>query len=780
MPQHDSHQWTDSFPWSLSYRWGHSALTADFDLSADTPRLLGVRRPGDPEPGPEETKTDPSLPLVDLVLLGQGTGWSRPRFTGTAIGARLKYRAHHSTCGTTPDNTTADTTGSSADSDDHVRWHRLTFELHDPATGLTAFVEYASPDGIAALRSRVRLRNDGSESVTVRSLGSLLLGGLPSPDDLSVFRARNDWLAECRWYTEPLRDSVPDVNPEAHGGTGHAAARLAGRGSWPTDGHLAMGALQHRRDDRGWLWQIESASSWVWEAGESAGRTYLALGGPTHDEHQWRQVLPPGAEFTTEWAALALGDRFEGALAALTAYRRVVRRPHPDHIRLPVIFNDYMNTLMGDPTTEKLLPLIDAAAEVGAEYFCVDAGWYDDGEGGEREGGEEARGEGGGGEGERGDGWEGGDSPGGWWDSVGAWLPSVRRFPGDGGIRVVLDRIRERGMVPGLWLEPEVVGVRSPLAAELPVEAFLRHEDGTRVTEQGRHQLDLTHPAARAHLDGTVDRLVGEWGVGYLKLDYNITTSAPAHLAHSRAWLSWLSSTLDRHPGLVIENCASGGMRMDGASLAVAQLQSTSDQQDPLRCPPIAASAPTAVPPEQGAVWAYPQPSCTDEEIAFTLGSALLGRVHLSGHLNRMTQRQLTLVRDALDTYKSIRGDLRTALPCWPLGLPGWSDDWIALGLRQPVAGAGPVYVTVWRRGGDAERSFTPTGCGPGDVRVEVLHPRATAAAARWDGSQLRVSLPDAPSVVLLRLTPARPSPGHRHSTAQSPVPALDQLPPGP
>ncbi|WP_328507260.1 glycoside hydrolase family 36 protein [Streptomyces sp. NBC_00391] len=780
MPQHDRHQWTDSFPWSLAYRWGHSALTADFDLSGDSPRLLRVRHPGEPEPGPEETKTDPSLPLVDLVLLGDGTGWARPRFTGTAIGGRLRYRAHHSTYGATLGSGSGSGSdsgsGSGSGSADGEGWHRLTFELHDPASGLTAFVEYASPDGIPVLRSRVRLRNDGTETVTVRSVGSLLLGGLPSPDDLSVFRARNDWLAECRWYAEPLRDSVPDINHEVHGGTGHAAARLAGRGSWPTDGHLAMGALQHRTDGRSWLWQIESASSWVWEAGASAGRTYLALGGPTHDEHQWREVLEPGAEFTTEWAALALGTCFDGALAALTSYRRVVRRPHPDHTRLPVIFNDYMNTLMGNPTTEKLLPLIDAAAEVGAEYFCVDAGWYDDeesgasGENGDAENGDAENGDAENGSAENGI-VENADSPGGWWDSVGAWLPSARRFPGGGpgggveGIRVVLDRIRERGMVPGLWLEPEVIGVRSPLADTLPAEAFLRHEDGTRVTEQGRHQLDLTHPAARAHLDETVDRIVGEWGVGYLKLDYNITTSAPAHLAHSRAWLSWLSSVLDRHPGLVVENCASGGMRMDGASLAVAQLQSTSDQQDPLRYPPIAASAPTAVPPEQGAVWAYPQPSCTDAEIAFTLGSALLGRIHLSGHLDHMTDHQRGLVRDALTVYKSVRADLRTALPCWPLGLPGWTDDWIALGLRPPVTGTAPMYVTLWRRGGDTERSFAlphladqgGEGGGGGHVRVEVLHPGATTGRAEWNGSELRVSLPEAPSVLLLRLTPAAP-----------------------
>jgi alpha-galactosidase len=60
-------------------------------------------------------------------------------------------------------------------------------------------------------------------------------------------------------------------------------------------------------------------------------------------------------------------------------------------------------------------------------------------------------------------------------------------------------------MVPGLWLEPEVVGVRSPVAQRLPYAAFCTRS-GARVTEWGRHQLDLRHPAAVAHLDEVVDR----------------------------------------------------------------------------------------------------------------------------------------------------------------------------------------------------------------------------------------------------------------------------------
>ena len=63
-------------------------------------------------------------------------------------------------------------------------------------------------------------------------------------------------------------------------------------------------------------------------------------------------------------------------MAELTRNGRLTRRPHPDNERLTVIYNHYMNTLMGDPTTERLLPLVDTTADAVAEAFCIDAGWY--------------------------------------------------------------------------------------------------------------------------------------------------------------------------------------------------------------------------------------------------------------------------------------------------------------------------------------------------------------------------------------------------------------------
>ena len=44
----------------------------------------------------------------------------------------------------------------------------------------------------------------------------------------------------------------------------------------------------------------------------------------------------------------------------------------------PIVFNDYMNTLMADPTAERLSTLIPAAARTGAEVYCIDAGWHSD------------------------------------------------------------------------------------------------------------------------------------------------------------------------------------------------------------------------------------------------------------------------------------------------------------------------------------------------------------------------------------------------------------------
>jgi alpha-galactosidase len=698
-------------------RWGHSALDIEISLGRDeAPRLVRLGAPGETS---VRQNPDTLMPLVEVTALGHGRYWSGTRLDRTPIGARLRHRGHQA-------------------GRDGI-WHTLSVELHDPESGLALEVLYRSPEGVPVLRTEVRLRNEAKQAVHLQSVTSLAIGGLVAraesgPQNAEVLWAQNEWLGECRWRREPLRLTVPNLNGPVQRADGRCAFELAGHGTWSSCGALPMGALSDADSGRAWAWQIEhNGGGWRWECGERAGSAYLALFGPCDTHHQWQHPLEPGEEFRTVPVALSVcaGGGTDEAFAALTRYRRLLRRPHPDHQRLPVVFNDFMNCLMGDPTTAKLLPHIDAAADAGAEYFVIDAGWYD------------------------------GDEKG-WWDTVGAWEPSATRFPGPRGIHEVFDRIRERGMVPGIWLEPEAVGVRSPIATALPDEAFFRRS-GLRVIENGRLHLDLRHPAARAHLDAVVDRLVDDWGIGYLKLDHNVdmgpgtslhALEAPGAglLGHNRAHLDWLEAVLDRHPELVLENCGAGGMRMDYALLARMQLQSTSDQQNLVHYAPIAASTPTAVTPEQNAVWAYPLASNSLDEVAFTMTSSLLGRIHLSGQLPDLKPEARALVHEAINVYKAIRADLPHAVPAWPLGLPSWEDPWIALAL---LASEG-TYVAIWRRpGATASIDFPLPHLRGRAARPEILYPSVTAAEVVWeaDAARLGVALPRCPSSVLLRIT---------------------------
>ena len=344
-----------------------------------------------------------------------------------------------------------------------------------------------------------------------------------------------------------------------------------------------------------------------------------------------------------------------------------------------------MNCLFGDPTTEKELPLIDAAAEAGCEYYVIDAGWY---------------------------------APGLWWDSVGEWQESRERFPG--GIKEVTDYIRGKGMVPGVWLELEVMGINCEKAKNAPDDwFFIRH--GKRVFDRSRYQLDFRNPAVIDHVNEVIDRVVNEYGVGYIKMDYNIEPGIGTELdadsvgagllAHERAYLAWLDSVFKKYPDLVIENCSSGGLRIDYALLSRYSIQSTSDQEDYQNYASIAVNAPAGLTPEQAAVWSYPQRNGDEEETIFNMVNAMLLRIHQSGHLAELSPERVALVKEGISYYKEIRSDIKKALPDWPIGLADTRATFLCSALKTE----NKAYLTVFRRDKDEEDDRTM-------VRIPLAH----------------------------------------------------------
>ena len=260
------------------------------------------------------------------------------------------------------------------------------------------------------------------------------------------------------------------------------------------------------------------------------------------------------------------------------------------------------------------------------------------------------------------------------------------------------------------------------------------------------------------HADETVDRLVREYGVGYIKTDYNINggygteVNAPSAGAglegHQRAYRAWLARVQARWPELVIENCASGGMRMEYGLLSQLSIQSLTDQDEALKLAPIAAAAPSAVTPEQAACWSLPQAGQSDEEMIFSMVNTLLLRIHQSGALDALGTQQRALLQEAIALYKTYRAELPGALPFWPLGLPAPESEVLGLGMDF----GGYALLAVWRVGGDAQPCRLPLPRPFARARQYYPAGHLYPCGLAEEGRLLEARLPAAPCARLYRL----------------------------
>lgn len=647
---------------------------------------------------------EPSLPekpefyrLQEIQIAGESAGWHVGITSAATLpGSRMVYTGHRDT------------------RNDIGR--RLEIDTVDEKTGLAATMIYQFYDGLPILRCWNALENRGSATLGLEAVSSLVNPHVAGfSDDASVLIPHNSWQQELQWKENSL--SQLGSRYFVHNTASGKRIQVRSIGSWSSGEYAPMGCLRNRTKGTMTFWQIEHNGSWNWELLEHGCKYHLIVTGPNDTDHHWYKELAPGERFESVPAAMGMviGGEDE-AFSVLDQYRRRIRRTNRDNENLPIIFNDYMNCLWADPTTEKELPIIDAAAKLGCEYYCIDAGWYTD----------EAD----------------------WFPTIGEWVPSKTRFPN--GLKEVTDYIRSRGMVPGLWLEIEFVGSKCPLVQQVD-ESWFFHRHGKIADFRGRYQLDFRNPEVRAYTRGVVDRLIRDFGVGYFKVDYNCNCYAGTDwdsdslgdglLEHNRAYLQWLDDIFEAYPDLVLENCSSGGMRMDYAMLSRHSIASASDQEVYLKFPSIVANSPTGMTPEQTAVWSYPLAEADREQIIFNCVSSTLCRIHQSGNTATLPESHKDIIREQYAFYKAIRKDIPHALPFWPLGLAQDGDDWISLGMDFGNC----RRIAVWRLGGeDTCRLSLPKLKGK-DLDIKLAFPKADSLChTQWDKDAgiLTASLP--------------------------------------
>lgn len=592
--------------------------------------------------------------LLELHMLGADTNdHHASRHTKTSPARELKYVSHHL------DKTEAG--------------QHLEVIMSDGNTQVS--MHYQFYDTAAVVRSYAVVTNLSEEEQTLDYVSSFKYAGLARKTehwdtDTYLSIPHSGACGELQWK----KNSIFQMGLTKYNVYCTKKLSWSQTGTWSSSEFIPMGVLEMPKEEETVGWQIENNGSWYCEMGHAVTNEglYLQLCGPDYEHNHFLKDLKKGESFTTIPVAcgVAMGG-FDEIVREMTTYRRAIRRKNDDNELLPVIFNDYMNCLLADPTTEKELPLIDAAAEAGAEYFVVDAGWYAEKE-------------------------AGGD----WWPTIGQWKEAASRFPN--GLVEVMDHIRAKGMKPGLWIEIEGIGPDSNIGHTLPDDWFFQIR-GKRTLEHYRWQLDFRHPDVRRFAERTLEELIEKYGLKYLKIDYNINAGigtdkdaeSPGSglLAHCRAYLKWLDEFMERHPDVVIENCASGGQRMDYAMLSRLSIQSVSDQTRYDLFSSISSMAGSVVTPEQAAVWSYPHYERDEEEAVYNMVNAMLGRVHQSGFLNQLPKRNYERVKEGIACYKSIRQEIKSGYPRFPLGQIGFQSPWACGALDCGEH----WYLSVWR-----------------------------------------------------------------------------------
>ncbi|WP_093988504.1 glycoside hydrolase family 36 protein [Massiliimalia timonensis] len=608
---------------------------------------------------------------------------------------------------------------------------KLEFTLSSPE-GLEVVYHIQFFNEINIVRTWADLTNRGTQDISLEYVSSfrcpcLCTGGkLAFPYKTEVYLPQNSWCCEAQWKKFSIEELgisrmlVDGYNSQP--GVGTSRFHYGSYGSWSSADYLPMGMAEDTECGEIYYWQIESSCGWEAEyTTVERHQLSLTLSGPTENEGHWHKSLKPGDTFQTVTASCGVttGSVSEAA-AELTKYRRAIRRPNEDDRRLNLVFNDFMNCLDGDPTEEKELPMIDLAADLGCEYYCIDAGWYDKGY---------------------------------WWDRVGEWKESPERFPH--GLKHTLDYVRKKGMKPGLWIEIEVMGTACELASQLPDDWFFQR-GGKRHIDNKRYLLDFRNPAVRNYATSVIDRLILDYGVEFFKVDYNVTTlfgseyqsdsCGDALLEHVRALYGWYAALYRKYPFLVIENCGSGGMRMDYGMLQGQSLQSTSDQTDYCYNAYIAANAASAVTPEQAGMWVYPYED-EEEHVLFNMVNGLLLRPYISGKVWALSQPSLDRLREGITLYKRLRPEIAKGLPFFPLGFADIRDAVLSYGLRCGKK----CYLSVFfTRQQDAE---IPLPFDREPVSVKVIYPKEELCAYQYQNGTLTVHTASYPAARLFEFT---------------------------
>lgn len=264
--------------------------------------------------------------------------------------------------------------------------------------------------------------------------------------------------------------------------------------------------------------------------------------------------LKPGTSFEAPSVLVGFGTGLEDATLALT---RAVGARLPRSAAseaMPLEWNHWWPYEDKEINEAVFLDNAAIATELGFAVSTLDAGWFG-----------------------------AADADTFWWDIRGDFAEeNLTRFPH--GIAGLSDAVRERGQRFGIWMEIEAVGLRARVRTEQAAILARRDDDPPETP------LDTADPgflgyvclgseAGRAHVGQLLETLVEKTACEWIKIDFNLDPKAGCSCtdhghgagdglyAHYRGLYDLCDAFRAAHPEIILEACASGGLRVDAGLL---------------------------------------------------------------------------------------------------------------------------------------------------------------------------------------------------------------------
>jgi alpha-galactosidase len=402
--------------------------------------------------------------------------------------------------------------------------HRFIFT--DPNTGLTVTAEVRTFNPLyPAIDWVLNFTNNGVIDTPMIDDVKPLHWNMPAPNGPNVLH-----------WAHGSNASPDDFRPEDSGLDGDAQAEIRSAGGRSSNGCLPFFNLQS--GDRGIIGAIGWTGNWIAHFTGGGANKQIAISSGMMWTHF---VLHPNESVRTPRIVLLdwHGDRIDSQ----NLWRQFVldyyspRDLKGKTVTVPLVFG-WGGDNSSDSRARTIAALHDK--QVPIDDYWVDAGWYANLLPAQNNA----------------------------WDRTrGTWITNTRIFPG--GLKPFGQLLNQAGFGFILWLEPETADAGSTLRVNHPEWFF----PTTNPNDIGL--VNLGDPVARKGITDLISGIIGDAGLAWYRQDFNQEPESQwsrgdkpdrigiSEMKDIEGLYAYWDELRARHPGLQIDNCSSGGRRLD-------------------------------------------------------------------------------------------------------------------------------------------------------------------------------------------------------------------------